>query len=351
MARPKRTTPWLDTRDNGIFYAFWYDESARTTRSISLRTRDKDQAELRFGEFLINGRELRKPKGDGVLTVGQVLDGYMDEHVRAKCAAPERNEFAIYPLKQYYGEMPVRDADIAASKAYAAGRAAGRVGGGPGRNKPVGASTIRRELTVLVAAANHAVKNRKPGAVPVDVELPSVGGGRDDEVSYLAHDELEALFAAADNAEGDVGLFLRLLYLTGARRRSIENLTRGQVRWRERRIILKPADKKATKKRQPIVPILKAMEPVVSALLETGGDDRLFQYPDYYRRVRKLARAVGLPEGKQHLHIIRHSRATHLLQDGVSIYDVGKLLGDTATTVDRVYGHHSAESLAARLEM
>ena len=349
MARPKRTAPWLDKRANGIFYAFWYDEGARTTRSVSLHTRDKHQADIEFDEFLRSGRGPCRLHGD-VLTVGQVLDWYMDEHVRAKCAAPERNEFAVYPLKQHYGEMPVRDADIAASKAYAAGRSSGAIRGGHGRNRPVGPATIRRELAVLVAAANHAVRNRKPGAVHVDVELPAAGGGRDDEVAYLTPAELQALFDAADGDKSDVGLFLRLLYLTGARRRSIENLTRGQVRWNEKRIILKPADKTATKKRQPIVPILKAMEPVVSELLVTGGEDRLFQLPDYYRRVGKLAREIGLPEGKQHLHIIRHSRATHLLQDGVSIYDVGKLLGDTAATIDRVYGHHSAESLAARLE-
>jgi site-specific recombinase XerD len=45
-------------------------------------------------------------------------------------------------------------------------------------------------------------------------------------------------------------------------------------------------------------------------------------------------------------HILRHSRATHLLQEGVPIYDVARLLGDTIATVDRVYGHHSADHLA-----
>jgi hypothetical protein len=46
--------------------------------------------------------------------------------------------------------------------------------------------------------------------------------------------------------------------------------------------------------------------------------------------------------------------ATHaghsLLQAGVSIYDVAKLLGDTTATVERVYGHHSCESLGKKLD-
>jgi integrase len=44
------------------------------------------------------------------------------------------------------------------------------------------------------------------------------------------------------------------------------------------------------------------------------------------------------------------SRATHLLQAGASIYDVAKLLGDTTATVERVYGHHSCESLGKNLD-
>ncbi len=46
---------------------------------------------------------------------------------------------------------------------------------------------------------------------------------------------------------------------------------------------------------------------------------------------------------------MRHSRATHLLQAGVDIYTVARLLGDSVTTVERVYGHHSADHMAATI--
>ena len=351
MARPKRTTPWLAKRDNGIFYAWWWVEGERTPRRLSMETRSSAEAEARFGEFLINGRELRQSKISGAYTAGQALDDYMAEHVLRKCAAPERHEYTLWPLKQFYGDTPLRDIDIASSLAYAAGRTDGSISGGPSNRGGVGPATVRRELAVLVAAANHAVRTRKPTAASVQVELPNPAPtGRDDEVPYLTSEELESLFEEADKVGDDTRLFVRLLYFTGARRRSIEDLRRNQVRWDTRRIMLKPADKRATKKRQPIVPILKAMEPVVSELLETGGEDRLFKHPSYYVRFRKLAEAAGVAEGKRHPHIMRHTRATHLLQRGVSLYDVAKALGDTFATVERVYGHHSAESLALRLE-
>jgi site-specific recombinase XerD len=46
--------------------------------------------------------------------------------------------------------------------------------------------------------------------------------------------------------------------------------------------------------------------------------------------------------------MLRHSRATHMLMDGESIYKVAKLLGDTVSTVEKRYGHVSVEYLMER---
>ena len=39
-------------------------------------------------------------------------------------------------------------------------------------------------------------------------------------------------------------------------------------------------------------------------------------------------------------HVLRHSRATHLMMAGISIWEAAKSLGMTAEMVERVYGHH-----------
>ena len=100
------------------------------------------------------------------------------------------------------------------------------------------------------------------------IELPAENSttGRDDEVSYYSKEELARLFAAADAEGGEIAHFVRLLYLTGARRGSLEGLRRGQVQWEQRRMLLQPPGKVATKKRQPIVPILRAMVEPLRAL-------------------------------------------------------------------------------------
>lgn len=354
MSRPKRTTPWLARRgnpNNGVFYAYWYNEEKRAVDKLSLATSDSVEAEIKFAEFLLNGREIRVPRPLG-LTVGATLDDYLTEHVDKHCADGARQRDAVAHLKEFFGEnRPIGDVNVPLSREYAKARIDGVIGGGKRRKvKTAAPSTVRRELNVLVAAANHAVwMKRTKETVAVDLP-PEKRLGPDDEAPYYTHEELDKIFAEAEAIGGELNLFVKLLYYTGARRRSIQDLTRSQVKMRERRILLQRPGKKTTKKRQPIVPIFRSMVQDVEMLLMLTDKDRLFEAADFYRPYRDLCEKVGIDEERRHPHVMRHTRATHLLQDGKSIYDVAKLLGDTIATVERVYGHHSHSHLAEKLE-
>lgn len=355
MARPKREVPWLGRR-GGVFYALWYDAEEGKTKRISLGTSESGEAQDRFAAFLTEGTA--KPRRDAGLTVAQALDDYRREHVAERCADPGRQEDAIAHLKAFFADCQLADVTIPRSRAYAQARRAGVIGGGRRRfvredgdaSLVSGSnSTIRRELNVLIAAANHA-KRWKRTTVEPSVELPPERRlGPDDEAPYYTREELDMLMMSAD---GELGHFITLAYYTGARRRSIEDLTVGQVRWPQRQIVLQPTGKRATKKRQPIVPIFTPMVGTLEALVDAAnaaGRAKLFSTADFYRPFVALCEGLGFGE-RAHPHLLRHTRATHLLQAGGSIYDVAKLLGDTITTVDRVYGHHSQHRLAAALE-
>jgi site-specific recombinase XerD len=60
-----------------------------------------------------------------------------------------------------------------------------------------------------------------------------------------------------------------------------------------------------------------------------------------YKPFHALCRDCGLPDDKAMPHVLRHSRATHLLEDGTPIYMVAQLLGDSIETVQSVYAHVS----------
>lgn len=60
-------------------------------------------------------------------------------------------------------------------------------------------------------------------------------------------------------------------------------------------------------------------------------------------RYRKFVRSVGLKGG---VHKLRHTFASHLVQNGVDLYTVSKMLGHNSITTTEIYAHLSPLTLA-----
>lgn len=358
MARPRREEPVLKKRENGIWYAFWYDSGPKRERRQSLDTSDHAAAAIKFAEFLVKGPDdpRARPNVPGLSkpTVGQVLDWYEKDHVNAAegPVAKERQRFAIAALKRHFRDTCVSDVTIESSRAYRASRSRGLVG------RKVSDSTIRRELGVLVAAANHALawKRIKADEMP-SVELPTEAGAHEKK-PWLTKASIRL---ALEKAEGDLRDFILFAYYWGSRRQAIEQLRKGQVDLQHGTVDLHPPGARRTKKRKPVVPIYPEIRPALERRL-TAAEDYLFPakswkagrpYAEFYDAFKTLCDRHGIVavDGQGDVpwpHLLRHSRATHLLMDGETMYKVAKLLGDTTATVERVYGHHSAEFLATK---
>lgn len=285
------------------------------------------------------------------LSVTQALDQYYREHVAQKVADRVRQETAIHHLKTHFGCTPLSDIDIPACRSYADARRSGAIGGGArhtGDRAKGSDSTIRRELNVLQAAANHARRWKRISVQDMPTfELPSETS-INEEVMWLTRKELIWLMR---RAEGYLKVFIMLAYYTGSRRGAIESLRLDQIDIERNRINLSKPEDRRTKKRKPIVPIFWRAGPYVSRAVEAAkakGRSTLFpKGTDFYRSFSKLCAEGGFPE-KGFPHVLRHSRATHMLMCGESIYKVGRLLGDTVRTVESRYGHSSVEFLEGR---
>ena len=62
--------------------------------------------------------------------------------------------------------------------------------------------------------------------------------------------------------------------------------------------------------------------------------------------IKKLLREIGW-EGKASPHVLRHSFATHLLENGAEIMSVKEMLGHSSISTTQVYTHVNAERLRA----
>lgn len=345
MARIRQATPWLKSR-NGVFYIHWYNPDRRREQCVSLRTSDPDEAKIKFGHFLVEGKDqYLSPRLHG-LTVRTALADYLKEHAKNN-ADSRRAEDCIALLNQHFGNEFVRDIDIPMCREYLRRRTTGEIAahgrGKKGRFKPASPATVRRELVVLNAAAKHATRWKNPDGtrrltladLPV-VELPPASRANE---RWLTRDELARLRSAAT---GRLSHFIDIAYYTASRRDAIETLTWFQVDLDGQRIRLAKQGERQTKKRRPIVAIDPMLMPLLRRLHETKKTEFVLETPgSLYRPFTKLCARLGIEDVTP--HTLRHTRATHLLQDGVSLFAVANLLGDTVATVERVYGHHSVE--------
>ena len=374
MAR-RRDVPWLDQR-NGVYNACFYvpptaEEKRKNPKAkgrtgrYGFRTKDAETAKIAFAHWLVHGGQDVAARTDRLagLTVEIALDDYFREHASKKCADPQRQQYAIDNLKRYFGERTLLSAvDIDVCNRYTDERRAGTIGGKAGGQvtKKGSDATVRRELNVLSAASKHALRRKRISINEAPIIEKPADSEAGQESPWFTKAELAALFAdldgriaLADMVDDDETMayeqkfrdWLSLTYVWGARRRSVERLRIDQVLFASNVVNLQKAGERRTNKRRPMVPILPEVAETLRRRVDGASDGWLFGSTiEFYTRFVALCKRCGF-EAKAWPHVLRHSRATHMLMDGENPYRVAKLLGDSLVTVLKVYGHHSPEFL------
>lgn len=278
------------------------------------------------------------------MIIKEALEHYYKERER-ELSDPYRLELAIKQLYALIGQLKLKDIDVPSCRKYK-----------DKRNKMgVSDSTVARELGVLKAAANSAVKWKliKSSDMPT-FEIPTNLPRRE---IWLHRDEVTTLFKFSEK-DDKLSLFVNLLYVTASRRKAIEELEWSQLDFNRKTISLNKPGQKVTKKRRPIVPMGS-----LYSILKRAYNIRVTPYvlgkkTNRYRQFIQLLKDChlldvrekdGRPAGRITPHILRHTRATHLLEAGMSIYNVATLLGDNPTTVEKVYAHSCTSNLEKEL--
>lgn len=343
MARPARDIPWPEQADNGVFYVHWYDADAKRTRRKTLDTRDADEAKLRYAEFLTSGREIYNGRRilDEGMTGAAAIDYYIAEHVDRNVVDAARQKYAFANIKKAFGNSDLKTLAEEDFEDYAEKRRAGLIG------RCSVDATVRREISAFRAAVNHNVRRRRLALQQTPIWwLPDDTPVRCDK--WLTKPQLDKLIGAATTKK--VEHFIHISYWTAGRKSAVERLQSARVDLHTKKIDLHPPAWKRTKKRNAVVPIVSQLYAVIAPLTAAMDDDDYYVGHDVRKDFAATVKAAGLEGVGATPHWLRHSRATHLLQDGKKLWAVAGLLGDTMETVEKVYGHHCPHQLQKDIE-
>ena len=317
---------------------------------------EADRAERKLAEYIAKKYQAtRKERDLEAIDLADVLSIYVDD-----CAPTgERNrkkfDERIGRLNNFWGCKRLSEVNAASCRAYAEHR--GNQGG------------ARRDLEDLRAAINHHAVEGLHRQI-VKVTLPPKGLSRErwltrSEAARLLwtcwrHREMQLRHRGPDKGRRlptnryplrHLARFILIGLYTGTRAGAISSASpeRGEGRSfvdLERGIFYRLAEGvRPTKKRQPPAPIparllahmrrWHAKGIVKEHFVEWNGAP----VASVKTALKTAVELTKLP-GKVTPHTLRHTAATWLMQNGVSMWRVAGFLGMSVETLDRVYGHH-----------
>lgn len=307
----------------------------------STGTSDRRLAEAILGKVkgqIIEGRFFDKPKEQRRM-VTELLDRYLREHA-VRRANYRREQTSVRNLKAFFGNPTLDHVTPKRIVAYKNQRYTDGV-------KP---ATINRELATLKKAFNLA---RREWEWCTDNPVCRVSMEQENNTRdrWLTVDEEQRLLHAA-------GPWLRELMMfalhTGMRQGEILDLTWAGVDLFRRTVTV---FKSKNGERRTIPLNQTVLELLMHKYGSRSGDTALVFPSEAQTRLNasNIRRSLNLALEKVkitnfHFHDLRHTCATRMVQAGVDLYKVQRLLGHKSSIMTQRYAHHYPESLRDGVE-
>lgn len=291
-------------------------------RKLAKRIYDKVKGQVAEGKWFdkLPGEEK---------TFKEMMDRYKTEYLPLK-SHPKKYESLISSLTSFFESYRVSEITPSLISQYKAQRRHVKV-------------ALNRELSLLKSAFNIAlrewqwVKENPVGRVKLEKENP----GR---VRYLSNEEFDKLLNECPD-------WLKPIVMvaghTGLRKENILSLTWPQVDL-FRRLITIDHTKNNERLSIPLNETLMGLFKQLSRIRHINSP-YVFSKPDgnryrfIHNEFRKVVKDAGITDFK--FHDLRHCFASALVQKGVELYQVQKLLGHRSNAMTQRYAHLSPEHL------
>jgi len=157
---------------------------------------------------------------------------------------------------------------------------------------------------------------------------------------HLTQDEMKELISTAIDPRDN--LIVKMLYATGVRVSELVNIKKRDIDLERSTIRVFG---KGAKERIVLIP--EPLKPQIwTHCKELSDDQKLFDLTPrtVQMDIKKIALRAGINK-KVTPHKLRHSFATHMLQNGGNVVAIQKLLGHTSLNTTQIYTHYSVDEL------
>lgn len=224
------------------------------------------------------------------------------------------------------------------------------------KEKGITSKTINRKISALKSFFKYQLREAAVKASPVSgIIVPKISKRLP---KYVEKEEIRTLFDHVEFPDSFAGkterLALALLYNTGMRQAELLNLKEGHVDFSKSSV--KVLGKGSKERIIPLGPEMislireymseKAREGFVNQdgyLFVAAGGKKLYPKYLYNLTVKYLSRVTT--SEKKSPHVLRHSFATHLTNNGADLNAVKELLGHSSLAATQVYTHNNIEKL------
>ena len=223
-------------------------------------------------------------------------------------------------------------------------------------NKNLSNRSINRKVSSLKSFYKFLVKTETINSSPLIAHSP-LKQSKKIQVPF-SKDEIGALldsdFFKSDYKGVLQKTIISFFYFTGVRRIELINLKTSDINMNSFTIRIT-----GKRNKERIIPMLPKLKESISEYLKIKSQEFNNVISDYlfisksgiqlsekyvYRTVNEYFKLVS-PKVKKAPHVLRHSFATHLINEGADINSVKELLGHSSLSATQVYSHTSMERI------
>lgn len=221
------------------------------------------------------------------------------------------------------------------------------------RMKSVTPYTIRRDLTTLSVAFKWAIKKKYHTVNVTDgIERPRLP---ERLPIYFTRNEFDTLINSIEN--NDLKELVIFAVYTGLRQSDIISLTWDQINFTNKTLLLDNRTNLTKSRRVHSLPLHDRVYNILAKRYQNKISNLVFTYlgkqilQDFIsKKFKKLVKKANL-DPRLTFHKLRHTFATWLVQNGVSIYQVSKLMTHSDVKVTQIYSHLGKSDLTNAISM